>query len=184
MKPMYVKGEPTTGRSSEAIEVLDPATEEVIDSVPRGTPEDVADAVSAAQGAFPVWRDTVANDRATLLHVVATKIRAHQEALIDLLTREQGKPLGENEEEVVWSANTFDYYAELGRHEMGVVLPPGAASQCNFTRREPYGVVGCIVPWNYPLLLLAWKVAPALAAGNTCVIKPSELAPATVLGRL
>lgn len=181
MKPMYVNGKLTSGRSTDAIEVTDPATEEVIDSVPRGTAEDVEDAVTAAAGAFPGWRDCVANDRATLLHEVATKLRAHQEPLIELLTREQGKPCPENEEEIVWSANTFDYYAELGRHEMGAVLPPGSPTQFNFTRREPYGVVGCIVPWNYPLLLLAWKVAPALAAGNTCVIKPSEMTPLSAL---
>jgi betaine-aldehyde dehydrogenase len=77
--------------------------------------------------------------------------------------------------------NTFDYYAELGRHDRGRVIPPGEASQFNFILKEPYGVVGCIVPWNYPLLLLAWKVAPALAAGNTVVIKPSEMTPLTAL---
>jgi len=181
MKPMYVNGEFGVGHSSDAIEVRDPATEEVVDSVPRGTPADVDAAVAAAKAAFPGWRATVANDRASLLHDVAARMRRHQEPLIELLTREEGKPRPENEEAVVWSATTFDYYAELGRHECGAVLPPGAPSQFNFTRREPYGVVGCIVPWNYPLLLLAWKVAPALAAGNTCVIKPSEMTPLATL---
>ncbi len=181
MKPFYVNGEFGIGRATGAIEVRDPATEEVIDTVPRGTPADVDTAVAAAKAAFPAWRARVANERAALLHEVATRLRAHQEPLIELLTREQGKPRPENEEEVLWSANTFDYYAELGRHECGAVLPPGAPSQLNFTRREPYGVVGCIVPWNYPLLLLAWKLAPALAAGNSCVIKPSELTPLATL---
>jgi len=178
---MYVNGQPTRGHATGEIEVLDPATEEVIDSVPRGTEADVVAAVEAADASFPAWRATVANDRATLLHEVATKLRAHEEPLIELLTREQGKPVSENEEEVVWSANTFHYYAELGRHECGAVLPAGAPSQFNFTRREPYGVVGCIAPWNFPLLLLAWKVAPALAAGNTCVVKPSEVTPLSAL---
>jgi betaine-aldehyde dehydrogenase len=178
---MYVDGRFVTGRGAGEIEVADPASREVIDSVPRGTAGDVADAVAAAKAAFDGWRSCVANDRAALLHEVAAKMRAHQEPLIELLTREEGKPRDENDEEVVWSANTFDYYAELGRHEVGAVLPPGAASQLNFTRREPYGVVGCITPWNYPLLLLAWKLAPALAAGNTCVIKPSELTPLSTL---
>jgi betaine-aldehyde dehydrogenase len=94
---------------------------------------------------------------------------------------EEGKPVSENEEELEWVVNTFDYYAELGRHDRGRVIPPGEASQFNFILKEPYGVVGCIVPWNYPLLLLAWKVAPALAAGNTVVIKPSEMTPLTAL---
>ncbi len=181
MKSMYVNGRFGAGHSKQAIEVRDPATEELVDSVPRGTPQDVEDAVAAARAAFPAWRRCVANDRASMLHEVATRLRAHQDALIELLTREEGKPFSENEEEVVWSANTFDYYAELGRHECGAVLPPGAPSQFNFTRREPYGVVGCIVPWNYPLLLLAWKLAPALAAGNTCVVKPSEMTPLATL---
>jgi len=181
MKSMYVDGRFGAGHSSGAIEVRDPASEEVIDSVPRGTAADVDDAVAAARRAFPGWRARPANERAALLHGVAARLRAHQEELVLLLTREQGKPRSENEEELEWSANTFDYYAELGRHECGAVLPPGAPTQFNFTRREPYGVAACITPWNYPLLLLAWKVAPALAAGNSCVIKPSEMTPLSTL---
>ena len=181
MRPMYVNGRFDPGNATESIEVEDPATQEVIDRVARGTAADVDAAVAAAKGAFPAWRACVANDRATLLHEAASKLRAHGEEIVRLLTREEGKPWEENEEELDWSANTFDYYAELGRHEIGAVLPPGAPSQLNFTRREPYGVVGCIVPWNYPLLLLAWKVAPALAAGNTCVVKPSEMTPLATL---
>jgi len=181
MQSMYVNGRATTGHAKGVIEVEDPATQEVIDQVPRGSAADVDDAVAAAKAAFPGWRGCVANDRATLLHAVATKLRAHSEEIVRLLTREEGKPWEENEEELDWSANTFDYYAELGRHEMGAVLPPGAPTQLNFTRREPYGVVGCIIPWNYPLLLLAWKLAPALAAGNTCVVKPSEMTPLSAL---
>lgn len=178
---MYINGEFTQGEATGAIEVANPATEEIMDSVPRGTVQDIDAAVAAAQTAFPGWRKTVANDRAEMLHEVARKIRAHEQPLIELLTREEGKPLSENEEEVLWTRNTFDYYAELGRHECGAVLPPGAPTQFNFIRKEPYGVIACITPWNYPLLLLAWKVAPALAAGNTCVIKPSEMTPLTTL---
>jgi acyl-CoA reductase-like NAD-dependent aldehyde dehydrogenase len=181
MESMYVNGRFTAGHAQGVIEVEDPASGEIIASVPKGTAADIADAVAAAKAAFPAWRASVANDRATWLHEVATKLRTHGEALTRLLVREQGKPWDENDEEIVWSANTFDYYAELGRHEIGAVLPPGAPSQFNFTRREPYGVVGCIIPWNFPLLLLAWKLAPALAAGNTCVVKPSEVTPLSAL---
>lgn len=181
MKSMYVNGVFTRGSGSDAITVSDPATGERIEEVPCGSAQDVDAAVAAASAAFFPWRATVANDRATLLHEIATRMRAHGEVLIELLTREQGKPWSENEEEVEWSANTFDYYAELGRHEIGAVLPPGAPSQFNFTRSEPYGVVGCITPWNFPLLLLAWKLAPALAAGNSVVVKPSELTPLSTL---
>ena len=178
---MYVDGSTREARNGKSILVHDPANGEVLDSVPAATAEDVHIAVESAERAFPRWERCVANERAQLLHQVATHMRNHQEALIDLLTREEGKPRVENEEEVEWSANTFDYYAELGRHEMGQVLPPGAPGQFNFTRKEPHGVVGCITPWNYPLMLLAWKLAPALAAGNTCVVKPSELTPLSSL---
>ncbi len=128
-----------------------------------------------AGGALP------ASERAAALHQIAAGIRARHEQLVVLLTREEGKPAPENDEELWWVEETFDYYAELARHERGRVIPPGDPGQFNFVLKEPYGVVACIVPWNYPLLLLAWKMAPALAAGNTVVIKPSELTPLTTL---
>jgi betaine-aldehyde dehydrogenase len=181
MKLMYINGEFTKGNSQDEIEVTNPATEEVLDTVPRGTAEDVESAVRSGGEAYKSWRKMGANERTRLLHEVASKVRDHQEEIVHLLTLEEGKPISENEEELEWVANTFEYYAELGRHDRGRVLPPGESSQFNFVLKEPYGVVGCIVPWNYPLLLLAWKVAPALAAGNTVVIKPSEVTPLTAL---
>jgi len=181
MRRMYINGKFTTGSAQGEIEVTDPATEEVLDTVPRGTAEDVEAAVRSSKKAFNSWRKMGANERTSLLHEVASKIRAHKESIVHLLTLEEGKPVSENDEELEWVANTFDYYAELGRHDRGRVIPPGESSQFNFVLKEPYGVVGCIVPWNYPLLLMAWKVAPALAAGNTVVIKPSEMTPLTAL---
>ena len=177
----YIDGAFTQGQAAEWIEVIDPATEEVLETVPRGTAADAEAAVAAASGAFDGWRRTSANERATLLHTAAAQMRAHHDALVRLLTLEQGKPLSENQEELDWTATTFDYYAELARHERGRVLPSAEASQLNLVLKEPYGVAACIVPWNYPLLLLAWKVAPALAAGNTVIIKPSEYTPLTAL---
>ena len=97
------------------------------------------------------------------------------------MTLEGGKPLVENTDEVGWVAAAFDYYAEMGRNFAGRVIPPIESTQLALVMKEPMGVVGCIVPWNYPLLLLAWKVAPALAAGNTVVAKPSELTPLSTL---
>ncbi|RME50387.1 MAG: aldehyde dehydrogenase [Caldilineae bacterium] len=178
---MYINGQFSGGTATERITVINPATEEVLGDVPRGTPADVSEAVAAAQAAFPRWKRTPANERAAALHAVANKIRAHHEELVRLLTQEEGKPIPENEEELWWVEETFDYYAELARHQRGRVIPSGERGQFNFVLREPYGVVGCIVPWNYPLLLLAWKMAPALAAGNTVVIKPSELTPLSTL---
>jgi acyl-CoA reductase-like NAD-dependent aldehyde dehydrogenase len=177
MQLHYINGQFTKGESTEAIDVIDPATEEVIDSVPRGKRVDAEAAVHAAKKAFHEWRRTPANARGAMMHEAVAKMRTHQEHIVKLLTREEGKPLPENEEEFEWLANTFQYYAELGRHERGRVLPSGEYSQLNLVLKEPYGVVACIVPWNYPLLLLAWKLAPALAAGNTVIIKPSELTP-------
>jgi betaine-aldehyde dehydrogenase len=181
MKPMWIGGEWTAGTAAGEIPVQDPATEEVLETVPRGTARDVEAAVAAARRAFEPWRRVPAAIRAEMLHEIARKIRAHQEELIRLLTLEEGKPWPENEEEILWSANTFDYYAELARHERGRVIPSPEPGQLSLVLKEPYGVVGCIVPWNYPILLMAWKVAPALAAGNTVVIKPSELTPLTTL---
>ena len=181
MKLMYINGEFTKGSAKGEIEVTNPATEEVLDTVPRGNAEDVESAVKSAKEAFDPWRKMGANERATLLHEVAEKVHAHREEIVRLLTLEEGKPWSENDEEVEWVLNTFRYYAELGRHHRGSVLAAGSSSQFNFIIKEPYGVVGCIVPWNFPLLLMAWKVAPALAAGNTVVIKPSEMTPLTAL---
>ncbi|MEZ4542690.1 MAG: aldehyde dehydrogenase family protein [Cyanobacteriota/Melainabacteria group bacterium] len=163
------------------IEVFNPATEEKLGAVPYSTTDDVVKAVEAAESNFKRWKDTSANVRAELLHGAADKMRKHQKKLIELLTLEQGKPVPENEEEMEWVINTFDYYAELGRHERGRVLPSNEPSQLNIVVKEPFGVVACILPWNYPLLLLAWKVAPALAAGNTVVIKPSRLTPLSTM---
>jgi betaine-aldehyde dehydrogenase len=178
---MYINGEFTKGSANGKIEVTNPATEEVLDIVPRGTAEDVESAVRSSREAFQSWRKMGANERTSLLHEVASRVQRHKGELVRLLTLEEGKPLSENDEELEWVANTFDYYAELGRHDRGRVIPPGEHSQFNFILKEPYGVVGCIVPWNYPLFLMAWKVAPALAAGNTVIIKPSELTPLTAL---
>lgn len=178
---MFINGKFTQGKSTDRIPVINPANEEVLDEVPRGTREDSLAAVSAASEAFPGWKRTTANERAAALHQVAAKLRAHHDEVVELLTKEEGKPIPENEEEVWWVEETFDYYAELARHERGRVIPPGDPDQFNFVLKEPYGVVGCIVPWNYPLLLLVWKIAPALAAGNTVVIKPSKLTPLSTL---
>ena len=174
---MFINGKSTFGKAKDKISVINPATEEVVDQVPRGTIEDTHLAIQAANTAFLTWKRTPANQRAAALHQVAAKIRAHHEEIVELLTKEEGKPIPENDEELWWVEETFDYYAELGRHERGQVIPSGESGQFNFVLKEPYGVIGCITPWNYPLLLLVWKLAAALAAGNTAVIKPSQLTP-------
>jgi acyl-CoA reductase-like NAD-dependent aldehyde dehydrogenase len=174
---MLINGKTSSGYATETIKVINPATEDILDEVPAGTVDDTRQAIKAAGAAFSEWKRVPANEKAAALHRVATKIRAHHNELVRLLTQEEGKPVPENEEELWWVEETFDYYAEIARHEQGRVIPPGDPGQFNFVLKEPYGVVGCITPWNYPLLLLVWKLAPALAAGNTVVIKPSQLTP-------
>jgi acyl-CoA reductase-like NAD-dependent aldehyde dehydrogenase len=175
-RALWIDGARVASSSDAWIESEDPATHEVLGRVPAGSAHDVARAVTAADAAADAWRYTSANERADLLHEVVRLSLAHHEELVQLLTREQGKPRTEQEEEAQWALTSLRYYAELGRNGVGRVIPSSdPRTQLNLVLKEPYGVVGAIVPWNYPLLLLSWKLAPALAAGNTVVIKPSEL---------
>ena len=163
------------------LEVENPYTEEVIASVGSASDEHVDAAIAAAREASREWARTPAVDRGELLREVATRLRARTDELAEVMTLEGGKPLVENSDEVGWAAACFDYYAEIGRDSAGRVIPSIESSQLSLVVKEPLGVIGCIVPWNYPLLLLAWKMAPALAAGNTLVGKPSELTPLSTL---
>ncbi|MEO8276357.1 MAG: aldehyde dehydrogenase family protein [Thermoanaerobaculia bacterium] len=180
MRQHWIGGRMTAGRRA-GIVVLDPATGETLDTVARGTVADVESAVRAAREAFAEWRFLPGVEKGALLHEVARRMRSRHHELATTMTREGGKPYCENFDEVEWSAACFDYYAEVGRDARGSSIPPVAPHQVNFTIKEPYGVVVAIVPWNYPLLLLSWKVAPALAAGNTVIIKPSEETPLATL---
>lgn len=180
-RQMWINGQHVAGLSSAAFPVLNPYTEEVLDRVPAGGPADVERAVDAAQTAFDHWRWVPAIERADFLHEIARRLRDNEQAIARQLTLEGGKPLVENLDEIGWVAACFDYYAEMGRHTRGRVIPSIESSQLSLVLKEPFGVVGCIVPWNYPLLLMAWKVAPALAAGNTVVLKPSSVAPLSTL---
>ena len=181
MAQMWIDNRWTGASDGRVFEVRNPATEDVLDQAPRASAADVDLAVAAAKRAFPEWRRTPGIERCEKLHHAAAKVRADSEGLAILLTKEGGKPLPENRDEVEWIAACLDYYAEIGRDVVGRVISPVARNQFNFVVKEPYGVAGLIVPWNYPLLLLAWKLAPALAAGNTVVAKPSEWTPLTTL---
>ncbi len=181
MGQMWIGGRRVGAADGRVFEVRNPANEEVIDTAPRAGAADVDRAVAAAKAAFPDWRRTPGLEKGEKLHHAARKIREDREALAVLLTKEGGKPLPENRDEIEWIAACLDYYAEIGRDVVGRVISPVARNQFNFVVKEPYGVAGLIVPWNYPLLLLVWKLAPALAAGNTVVAKPSELTPLSTL---
>jgi betaine-aldehyde dehydrogenase len=178
---MWIDNRWTPAADGRVLPVLNPATEEVVDEAPRAGAADVERAVEAAYRAFADWHRTPGIERAEKLHGAARRIREDREGLAILLTKEGGKPLPENLDEVEWIAACLDYYAEIGRDVVGRVISPVARNQFNFVVKEPYGVCGLIVPWNYPLLLLLWKLAPALAAGNTVVAKPSEHTPLSTL---
>jgi acyl-CoA reductase-like NAD-dependent aldehyde dehydrogenase len=177
---LLIRGEQVAGEGTE-IEVENPTTEEMVAEVGAASPEQLDAAIAAAREAARGWAATPAVERAELLHEVATRMRALTDDLARALTLEGGKPLIENSDEVGWTAAAFDYYAEMGRNFAGRVIPSIEATQLALVVKEPTGVWGAIVPWNYPLLLLSWKLAPALAAGNTVVAKPSELTPVSTL---
>ncbi len=177
---LLIGGEQTAGQG-EGIEVENPFTEQAIATVGAPSDEQLDAAIGAAREASREWMRTPAGDRCELLHEVADRIRARASELAEAMTLEGGKPLIENRDEVGWVVACFDYYAEIGRDSAGRVIPSIESTQLAMVLKEPHGVWGCIVPWNYPLLLLAWKLAPALAAGNAVVCKPSELTPLSTL---
>ncbi len=181
MQQLWIDGRPTDSLAGRTRLIEDPATLEPIATVPESTPEDVHRAVASAVAAQARWRRMPAIERGHLLHHTATALRDDRARLSELLTREGGKPRIENLDEVEWCAACFDFYAEIARNSHGSSVPPVAEHQVNFTIKEPLGVIGCIAPFNYPLLLMTWKIAPALAAGNAVVMKPSELTPLATL---
>lgn len=177
---LLIGGEQVPGEGPE-LAVENPATEETVAQVGSASSEQVDAAIARAREAWPAWAAMPAGERGELLHEVARRLRERTEELGRAMTLEGGKPLVENTDEVGWVAAAFDFYAEIGRASAGRVIPPIEASQVALVLKEPMGVVGAIVPWNYPLLLLAWKLAPALAAGNAVVCKPSEVTPISTL---
>jgi betaine-aldehyde dehydrogenase len=178
---MYINGQWARGYNGESTNVLNPANEEILDLVPNGNADDASDAVTAASSAYQDWRWATGLERADMMQLAAQKIQQRFDEVVNLLTLEEGKPISENEEEVEWVIGTLNYYAGLARTYRGRLLAPAERSQFNFVMKEPYGVVACIVPFNYPLLLMIWKVAPALAAGNTVVVKPALQTPLSTL---
>ena len=179
---LFVNGEWTKSDSKKTFPVHDPASEEVIAQVPDANSEDVNRAVSAARAAFDEgpWASTTAQERGRVLFRLAEKIRQNLAMLAELESRNTGKPIVEAEFDINDVATCFEYYGGLATKILGYVnpVPDNAVS---LTLKEPVGVAGQIIPWNYPLLMAAWKLAPALAAGCTCVLKPAEQTPLTAL---
>jgi acyl-CoA reductase-like NAD-dependent aldehyde dehydrogenase len=164
--------------------VLNPATEEPVAEVPMASPADVDAAVARAAEAFPAWRDTAPGERARLLRAVARRIDEELEDLASLEVLNSGHPIAGARWEAGNARDLFDYYAGAPERLTGRQIP--VAGGVDVTFKEPVGVVGVIAPWNFPMPIAAWGVAPALAAGNTVILKPAELTPLTAqyLGRL
>jgi acyl-CoA reductase-like NAD-dependent aldehyde dehydrogenase len=161
------------------VEVINPATEEVIEHIDSATAEDTDAAIARAKAAFPGWRDVEPSDRARLLRRLAGALDAERERLVRLESQNVGKPLSSARGEIDMVVETFSYYAGAPERLLGDTIP--VSGGVNMTFREPLGVVGLIVPWNFPLQIASWKMAPALAAGNTFVLKPAEVTPLSAL---
>ncbi len=161
------------------ITVVNPATEETIAELPEVGVEETDEAVAAAQAAFPAWRAVAPADRARLLRRLAASVEEHAEELALLETRNVGKPIADSRGEVGMVAEVFYFYAGAVDKHFGETIP--VAGGVDMTFREPLGVVGLIVPWNFPIAISSWKLGPALATGNTVVLKPAELTPLTAL---
>src|SRR6266853_507222 len=179
---MLINGEFVASKTNKIFPVYDPSTEEVIAQVPDANADDVNRAVAAAKAAFEEgpWATTTAQERGRVLFRLAEKVRQNLPMLAELECRNSGKPIVEAEFDINDVATCFEYYGGLATKVVGYVNPvPDNAMSLSL--KEPMGVAGQIIPWNYPLMMAAWKLAPALAAGCTCVLKPAEQTPLTAL---
>jgi betaine-aldehyde dehydrogenase len=177
---VYIDGKWQDSATGKMFDVLDPSTEEVIARVPDCSAADVDRAVQAARTAFESWSQTTAQERGRILFKLADKIRQNLAYIAELECRNSGKPIVEAEYDIADAATCFEYYGGLATKITGSVnpVPDNAIS---LSMKEPVGVAGQIIPWNYPLVMAAWKLAPAIAAGCCCVIKPAEQTPVTLL---
>ncbi|HMK46123.1 MAG TPA: aldehyde dehydrogenase family protein [Methanocella sp.] len=177
---MFIDGKATVSGTGSRFNVINPATGEVIDTAPAGDADDVRKAVESATHAFSRWSSMTARDRGKILFKAAQIARAHTADLATLLTTEQGKPFKEARDEVQGFANVLEYYAGISAG-MRMGLVPIAHERYGAVIRKPLGVCGAIIPWNVPVILMSWKVGPALVSGNTMVLKPASSAPLTCL---
>ena len=177
----YVDGAWIDGSGHSVITVDDPATGEAIATVPRLGRIETKQAIAAAAREFPLWRKKTAKERAMVLRRWFDLMMANQEDLARLMTTEQGKPLGESRTEVAYAASFVEWFAEEARRVYGDTIPAHQADKRLFVIKQPIGVVACITPWNFPLAMVTRKVAPALAAGCTVVLKPASQTPLSAL---
>ncbi len=178
---LFIANEWTPAHKGETFHAIDPSTEEVLASVSRGGPEDIDDAVAAAREAFEgPWHNVTPQERGRLLYKVARELETRIDEFSELETLDTGKPLAHARGEISGCVDYLDYYAGTADKIHGETIPLGP-DYLNYTVREPLGVTAHIVPWNMPLSMVCRSLAPALAAGNTAVIKPAEQTPLTAL---
>lgn len=182
---LIIDGKPRLSKDGQFADVLNPATNEVIDRVPLATIEDVEEALDVARKGFRIWANTPTHERYDILFRFAHLLEKHKSELAELLTLENGKPLFQSEAEVDTGIRLFKGFAEKSKSLYGISAPldaqAGLEKDIFFTRREPIGVMGAILPFNFPIDLFSHKVAPALAAGNAVVVKPAMEAPLTII---
>jgi 1-pyrroline dehydrogenase len=179
--PMYVNGQTVAAASGATEDVINPANGETIAQVPMGDAEDVDRAVAAADAAFWDWAETPPAERARALLLLADRVEASAEELAVLESTNVGKPLHIAREEVEFAVDNFRFFAGAARVLEGKAGGEYSRTHTSFIRRDPLGVVGSVAPWNFPLVMAAWKIGPALMTGNTLVLKPSEQTPLTAL---
>ncbi|MDP2976972.1 MAG: NAD-dependent succinate-semialdehyde dehydrogenase, partial [Anaerolineales bacterium] len=174
---LFINGKWVPADSGETFEVINPVNAKPMGTAARAGKAETRRALEAAQQAFQTWRWATPDERSKALKKAARAIAEKEEELARILTEEHGKPLGDARKEIRSAIDTFEYYGEEARRVSGEVAPSKSASARSLVIRQPIGVVAAIAPWNYPVLLMAWKLAPALAAGCTVVVKPPALAP-------
>ena len=179
-RELFIDGRWRVAHAGRRIEIRDPATGERVGSSALAGGADVDLAVAAAAGALPRWAATHPDARARILHRAADLILERLPAIADLLTREQGKPLVDAEKEIRFGVDVIRYYAEEGRRIGGSIRASAREDVRSLVVSSPVGVVGAITPWNYPVDIYAWKLAPALAAGCTLVVKPPHETPLAI----
>ena len=177
----YINGKWVEAKSGKTFPVENPYNQQIISHVPDSDNHDVNEAVSAANTAYNDWHKMSASERRDLMKELANKSRENANELAKTISMEMGKPFPEALDEIDTVADFLDYYGELARDEVGRIVAPVDRNTMSLVRYESIGVIGCIIPWNYPLALMGWKLAPALAAGNTVVMKPSEITPLSIL---
>src|SRR5918999_18025 len=176
-----VGGEHVEAVEGGTMEVINPATGETIAEVPRGTEADVDRAVEAAKNALTEWLETTPQERSEMLLKLAEALEEHGDELAEVESRNVGKPVPYAKDEIPVSADNLRFFAGGARTLEGRATGEYMRGYTSMLRREPVGVVGQIAPWNYPMMMAVWKLGPALAAGNTIVLKPSEQKPLTTL---